>query len=242
MKPADEIADKPREIKEPEEARLIQKACEIAQEAFVQTLGILRPGMTENEAAAEIEFNMRKAGAQGPAFKTTVASGKRSSLPHGTASDKIINSGDIITFDFGAVYKNYCSDITRTVFIGSCTEKQREIYGIVLCAQETALEQMAGGMACYEADRISRQIIQKRGYGSNFGHGLGHGVGLGIHENPRLSPLADKSAVLKDGMTVTVEPGIYIENEFGVRIEDTIIIHSGKPQVFTSISKEIIIL
>ncbi len=237
-----DIVDLPRQIKDEKEISLIKRSCEIASDAFSGILSYVRPGIREKELALELEYLMKKSGAEDISFKSTVASGKRSSLPHGTASDKMISSNDIITFDFGARYKGYCSDITRTVFIGSCTKKQREVYEVVLEAQKAALAFISPGKSCFEADYRARQIISEKGYAGNFGHGLGHGVGLMIHERPRLSPLADKSDMLESGMTVTVEPGVYIEDGFGVRIEDTVLITNNGVDVFTKPEKEIIIL
>ena len=242
LMPAYDIADIPRALKDDNEAMLIRKACEIADGAYMKMLEQIKPGITEREAAAVLEYEMKKAGASDVSFKTTVASGRRSSLPHGTASDKTIEYGDIITFDFGAVYKGYCSDTTRTVFLGRITEKQKKVYETVYTAQMTALENIKEGLNNFLADKIARDIIEKEGYGKNFGHGLGHGVGILVHEAPRLSPLVDKSEILKKGMIVTVEPGIYIENEFGVRIEDTVRITGDGADIFTNTTKEIIIL
>jgi Xaa-Pro aminopeptidase len=185
---------------------------------------------------------MKKRGAQCASFDITVASGKRSSLPHGTASEKVIDSSDIVTFDFGAVYRHYCSDITRTLFIGRATSKQKEVYGIVLEAQQRASSYIKEGISCRDADKVARDIISERGYAKYFGHGLGHGVGLNIHERPRISPHADEEDILSAGMVVTVEPGIYIENDFGVRIEDTVVVRNSGIDVFTNFRKEIIIL
>jgi Xaa-Pro aminopeptidase len=242
LKEAPDIADIPREIKEPAELELIQRSCAIAEEAFADLLSIVRPGTKEIELANELEYGMKKRGAEGASFDITVASGKRSSLPHGTASEKVIENNEIITFDFGARYHHYCSDITRTIFIGSCPKKQKEVYEVVLEAQNMALSYMRDGMSCYDTDKAARDLISGRGYEKCFGHGLGHGLGLKIHEKPRLSPLVSKEVRIRNGMAVTVEPGIYIENEFGVRIEDTVAVVNSGIDVFTKFRKEIIIL
>jgi Xaa-Pro aminopeptidase len=242
IKAAPDIVDIPREIKEPEELEDIKRSCTIAEEAFADLLKIVRPGIKEIELANELEYGMKKRGAESVSFDITVASGKRSSLPHGTASEKIVGNNEIITFDFGARYHHYCSDITRTIFVGSCTKKQKEVYEIVLDAQTEALSYIREGMTCYGTDKIARDLISDRGYGKCFGHGLGHGLGLKIHEKPRLSPLVSKAVKVRIGMTVTVEPGIYIENEFGVRIEDTVAVVNNGIDVFTKFRKEIIIL
>lgn len=240
--PLYDVADIPRAVKDETEAGHIKKACEIADCAYMKILEHIKPGITERAAATMLEYEMKKNGASDVSFKTTVASGKRSSLPHGTASDKIIEYGDIITFDFGAVYKGYCSDTTRTVFLGRITDEQRKVYDIVYEAQMTALSNIKAGENNFLTDKSAREIIEKNGHGKNFGHGLGHGVGILVHEAPRLSPLVDKNEHLKKDMIVTVEPGIYLENDFGVRIEDTIRVTDEGADIFTNTTKEIIIL
>ena len=165
---------------------------------------------------------MRKQGASGLSFDTIAASGVRSAMPHGLVSEKVIESGDFLTLDFGCVYNGYCSDMTRTVAVGKASEKQREIYSIVLNAQESAIAAIQPGKACNEIDAVARNIIRDAGYGDNFGHGLGHSVGIEIHENPSFSPGCTE--IIKPGHVITVEPGIYIENFGGVRIEDLVVI------------------
>lgn len=227
-------------IKDPTEIGLIEKAVEIADDAFTHILGFIRPGITETEVADELEYHMKRLGAEGKSFETIVASGKRASMPHGVASDKKIEHGDVITLDFGAIYKGYCSDITRTVFIGKPDPELENIYGIVLAANKKGLEAVRSGMPAKETDLAARNFIKEAGYGDYFGHGLGHGVGLEIHEDPTLSFKGDM--VLKDGMVVTVEPGIYISDIGGVRIEDVAVVAGDTPQVLTRSSKELIIL
>jgi Xaa-Pro aminopeptidase len=178
---------------------------------------------------------MRRLGASGAAFATIVASGERSALPHGVASDKVIAKGDLVTFDFGAVYDGYCSDLTRTVVVGRPTDRQREIYEIVLEAQETALRAAKAGMTGRELDAVARDIIAQRGYGEAFGHSLGHGIGLAIHEDPRVSKQGD--AVLQPGMVITIEPGIYLSGWGGVRIEDDIVLTDHGARVLTHAPK-----
>ena len=237
-----DVADIPRIVKDDDEIKLIKKACEISVEAFKKLVPIIKPGIRESELSTELEYLMKQEGAESIAFKTTIASGKRSSLPHGTASEKIIENNNIITFDFGAKYNSYCSDITRTIFLGSCTSEQKKVYEIVYCAQKTALSYIEEGRSNYDVDRIARNIIDKSGYADCFGHGLGHGIGLMIHEEPRLAPRVSKEEKLKNNTVVTVEPAIYIENDFGVRIEDTILVSNNGIDVFTKYEKEIIIL
>jgi len=234
------IIENLRVKKDKNEIDTIQKAVKIADNAFKHILGYIKPGVTEVEIAAEIEYFMKKQGATGVSFETIVASGKRSSMPHGVASDKKLEMGDAITIDYGALYNGYCSDITRTVFLGKPDEELKRIYNIVLDAQLRSIEGACKGVAGLQVDMIAREAISAAGYGQNFGHGLGHGVGLEIHEEPRLSPSG--SVVLDNGMVVTVEPGIYIAGLGGVRIEDIIVISDDKPINLTGASKELIVL
>ena len=196
--------------------------------------------MTEREIKAKLESKMLELGADGPSFDTIVASGYRGALPHGVASDKRIEKGDMITLDFGAYYRGYCSDITRTFAIGEPDPKLKEIFNIVLTSQKKAIEEIKPGMTTKEADAISRKYISSHNYGEQFGHSLGHGIGLDIHEGPLLSQ--NSSDELKINNCVTIEPGIYIEGLGGVRIEDDILITENGCHVFTKCSKDLIIL
>lgn len=232
--------DEMRSIKDEQEIEIISKAVKIADDALMQVLPLIKPGITELDVAAELEYKMKKLGATCPSFETIVASGLRSSMPHGVASEKKLELGDAITIDFGALYNHYCSDITRTVFLGQPDKRLIDIYNIVLEAQLTAEKGAVKGKTGREVDKIARDIIYGKGFEGKFGHGLGHGLGLEIHESPRLSMGGDK--VLQNKMAVTVEPGIYVEGLGGVRIEDTIIIRDDNPQILTQAPKEIIIL
>lgn len=230
-----------RYIKDAEEISRIKAAEELGDAAFSHILEYIKPGMKENEVALELEFFMRKQGASRLSFTTICASGERSAMPHGTASDKIIKRGELFTMDFGCVLDGYCSDMTRTVIIGKpACEKQVEIYNTVLSAQLAALEALMPGLPCSEADRIARDYIKNAGYGECFGHSLGHSLGIEIHENPNLS---EKSKdILTPGHVVTVEPGIYIEAFGGVRIEDVAAITETGYINLTTSHKELIIL
>ena len=228
-----------RMIKDAGEIALIKTAVEIADAAFSHVLSWLRPGLTEIAVAAELEFAMRRQGAEKPAFDTIVASGVRGALPHGIASDKVIAAGDLVTMDFGAVYQGYHSDITRTVCIGRASARQREIYHIVLSAQLAGVKAVQAGRTGKEVDAVSRQVITEAGYGEYFGHGLGHGVGLAIHEAPALSP-GKTEIVLAERMLVTVEPGIYLPDWGGVRIEDTVVVNHAGCDILTASSKEFV--
>ena len=226
-----------RTIKDEEELAFLRKAVEISDEAFASMLNKLHVGMREIEAAAILEYEMRRRGSEETAFTTIVASGKRSALPHGVATSKVIENGDFVTFDFGAVYSGYHSDITRTVVIGRAANWQKEIYDIVLDAQIIGIKNAKAGITGKELDTIVRDYISSCGYGQFFGHGLGHGVGLDIHE----LPTASKRGIspLETNMVVTVEPGIYMPGKGGVRIEDVIVIASDGCNVLTKASKQL---
>lgn len=238
FKACDAIISQSRMIKSEEELRKMRKAQSIADDAFDHILKFIKAGVTEREIAAELEYQMVRKGASGKSFNTIVASGLRSSMPHGVATDKIVNEGDFITMDFGCVFEGYSSDMTRTVVLGKASEKQKEIYNIVLEAQLKAFELMKPGAKCSEVDSLARNVIESYGYGEYFGHGLGHGVGLEVHEMPYLSK--ESADVLKSGMVVTNEPGIYINDFGGVRIEDIIYINESGYDILSRSTKELI--
>lgn len=222
------------------ELDIIRKAVEIADQAFSQILGFLRPGITESEVAAELEYQMKKKGARGASFDTIVASGERAALPHGVASNRVLQSGDVITMDFGAIFEDYCSDMTRTVFLGQPDGQLKKIYEIVLEAQLQSSQAAKAGLTGKEIDAVARNIISGYGFEKNFGHGLGHGVGLEIHEDPRVS--TGGQTVMENGMIITIEPGIYVPGLGGVRIEDMLVIHDDTPIVLTTSTKELLVL
>lgn len=232
--------DTPRRVKDADEIKKIAEAEKIGDMAFEYILPRIKAGRTELEIALELEFFMKKQGASSLSFETIAASGKRSAMPHGAASGKVLEKGDFITLDFGCVFEGYCSDMTRTVVLGQPSEKQKEIYNIVLSAQKAAIDEIAKGKRCDAVDNAARQIITDAGYGENFGHGLGHSVGIEIHEMPSFSPKCHD--ILEDGEVITVEPGIYIEDFGGVRIEDLIVVDGEKAKNLTSSPKELIIL
>lgn len=238
--PIGKTMDKLRRIKDGSEITTIKEAVDIADKVFLHILPFIKPGVTEIELAAEMEHHMRRLGATGPSFDTIIASGQRASMPHGVASEKKIEAGDVITMDFGALYKGYCSDITRTVFLGNPDKELTRIYEIVLNANLKGLEAVKSGVTGRDVDAVARQYIADEGFGDNFGHGLGHGVGLEIHEEPSLSMREDM--VLQDGMVVTVEPGIYVPGLGGVRIEDMVVVNGAKADILTKASKELLVL
>lgn len=231
--------DELRTIKDETELTQMKKAVEISDMAFSHILSVLRPGISELEIAAELEHTMRKLGSEKPAFDTIVASGVRGSLPHGIATKKLIAAGDFVTMDFGAVYKGYHSDITRTVCVGRASEKQRHIYNVVLRAQLLGVESVRPGVSGKKADEQVRRFLADAGYGQFFGHGLGHGVGLAIHELPRLSPSSACDS-LTENMLVTVEPGVYLPDWGGVRIEDTVLVTANGREILTKSSKQLV--
>lgn len=227
-----------RRIKTPKELEYIRRAEEIGDETFTQILDYIKPGMTELEVAARIEYLLKMNGGQRTSFPAIVASGINSSMPHAVPTMKKLEAGDFLTMDFGCVYMGYCSDMTRTIVIGKASDKQKEIYHTVLEAQMAALEIIRAGLKGKEVDKAARDIIYKAGYEGCFGHGLGHSVGLFIHENPRLSPLEEE--VLEAGMTETVEPGIYVKGFGGVRIEDLVAVTEDGCINFTRSEKKLI--
>ncbi len=227
-----------RQIKDQEELNCIRKAVSISDKAFEDIITFIKPGMSENQVAARLEGVMRSLGSQRPAFTTIVASGKRGSLPHGTATEKLINAGEFVTMDYGAVYEGYHSDITRTICLGPADDKQREVYDAVLKAQLLGLSMVKPGAAGNAVDGAVRKYLHERGYAEYFGHGLGHSLGLEIHEAPTLSPRSTCEA-LKPNTLITVEPGVYIPDWGGVRIEDTVLVTDTSNDVLTSSSKEL---
>ncbi|MFD2168950.1 M24 family metallopeptidase [Tumebacillus lipolyticus] len=236
--PSSNVVEEIRLFKDESELVIMRQAAKIADDAFSHILSFLRPGISEIDVALELEFFMRKQGAKCSSFDIIVASGARSSLPHGVASEKILEAGDFVKMDFGAYYQGYCSDLTRTVVLGEPTDKQREIYDIVLKSQLHTLANIKVGMTGREADALARDIISAHGYGDNFGHSLGHGLGTAVHEMPSLSVRGDM--VLKPGMVVTIEPGIYLPNFGGVRIEDDIVLQETGIEILTSSTKELL--
>ncbi len=242
--PLDRALDRMRQIKSEDEIRDIERAEQIGDGAFAKIIRKLagmrqeRSFLTEQQVAAWLEFFMREQGAENTSFDTIAAGGIHSSMPHAIPTGRVLRDGDFLTMDFGCKVNGYCSDMTRTVMIGHADERQRHVYDIVLRAQTAALEAVRPGRKGCEVDAVARQIIADAGYGDNFGHGLGHSVGLMIHETPCFSPREE--SVLEPGMVITVEPGIYIEGAFGVRIEDLIVVTEDGFRNLTHSPKELI--
>ena len=228
-----------RAVKDAEEIGYIRKACEIADEAFADIVAFIRPGRTEIEVAARLEQVMRAAGAEKTSFDTIVASGLRGSMPHGTATEKVIEAGDFVTMDYGAKYQGYCSDITRTVCVGRATPRQREVYEAVLGAQEMVLGLIGPQASCQAIDAASREYLERYGLAEYFGHGLGHSLGLEIHESPRLSRSCAPGDVLVPGNLITDEPGVYLPGWGGLRIEDTVLVTETGSERLTKSDKSL---
>ncbi|UFJ42933.1 aminopeptidase P family protein [Brevibacillus humidisoli] len=238
--PTEGMFEQLRMIKDESELAIVKEAVRIADEAFTHILSYLKPGIRERDVALELEYFMKRNGAEAAAFDIIVASGERGALPHGRASDKTIQSGEMVTMDFGALYKGYSSDITRTVAVGEPEPEMKQIYEIVLRAQRNGVEKIRAGMTGREADALTRDVIAEAGYAEQFGHSTGHGLGLQVHEAPGLA--MSSTTVLQPGMLVTVEPGIYVSGLGGVRIEDDVVITENGCEILTRSTKELLIL
>ncbi|MFN8031751.1 MAG: Xaa-Pro peptidase family protein [Mycobacterium sp.] len=236
------VVESLREIKDAGELALLRLACEAADAALTQLVadGGLRPGRTEREVGRELEALMLHHGADGPSFETIVAAGANSAIPHHRPTDAVLAAGDFVKIDFGALVGGYHSDMTRTFALGKAATWQREIYQLVAQAQRAGREALEIGAALSEVDGAARQVIADAGYAENFGHGLGHGVGLQIHEAPGINSLA--AGTLLAGSVVTVEPGVYLPDRGGVRIEDTLVVGERSPELLTRFPKELAIL
>ena len=236
--PMADLLTEMRAVKSAEEVAKIKTAQGIADRAFSHLLSVMQPSMTETEIALELSYFMQKNGASGNSFDIIAVSGDASALPHGKCRNQPLSAG-FLTLDFGCIYENYCSDMTRTVVIGKADGEMKRLYRTVLEAQEAALCFLKEGVSCAAADKVARDIIEGGGYHGAFGHSLGHGVGLDIHESPSLSPVAAERT-LSEGNVVTVEPGIYLAGKYGCRIEDMgVILHDGFDN-FTHSPKELI--
>ncbi len=237
---ADDILNEIRIQKHPQEIDLLVKANQIALKSLEELFNEIKPGKTEKELAAKLEYLMVKNGASDKSFNTIFASGPRGALPHGIASQRTINEGELIVIDYGCIYEGYCSDITRTVALGTPTDEMARVYETVKKAQQEAENAVSCEKTGKEIDAVARNIITEAGYGEYFGHGLGHGLGLDVHEDPSLSPRNEN--LLQDMAVVTVEPGIYLPGKFGVRIEDDVYVTGNGRKVLTDFSKELKIL
>jgi Xaa-Pro aminopeptidase len=238
LKDAPSIVERFRMVKGPREMALIKDAVALGAKIFDRGLEVLRAGVKEVEVSAEMELAARRAGAEEMSFPTIIASGARSALPHGRASIKPIPSGAFVVCDFGVILSGYCSDQTRTVWVGSVPQDARRSYEAVREAQQVAIEAVRPGIAVGEVDAAARKVLKKAGLGRHFTHSTGHGVGLEIHESPRVA--AGQSEVLMPGMVITIEPGVYFPGKWGVRIEDMVAVTAGGCEILTPTSKELL--
>jgi Xaa-Pro aminopeptidase len=232
--PKNEMVLQLRRVKDKQETECIRRAAELTSKGMAAAIDAVRPGLREYEVAAEAEYKMRKSGSGVLAFDTIVAGGVRSAFPHARCSDYKIKKGDLVVIDLGTSYQNYRADMTRTVVAGKASPKQEKIYKIVKDAQEKAFQSVKAGVKCVDVDAVARKYIEKKGYAEYFVHGLGHGVGLEIHEKPTLN--SESKDVLESGNVMTVEPGIYIVDFGGVRIEDTVLVRENKGKKLTKAS------
>jgi len=233
--PQEGLVEELREVKFPEEVAAMQAALRLTEKIFTEVAAWLTPGLTERRVAWEIERRLKEAGSDGLAFPPIVAAGTNSARPHHHPTGYVIRAGEPIIIDMGARLEGYCADLTRTLIIGEPTARFREIYALVRRAQMRAEAGIKAGMNSLDADALSRDLITQAGYGEAFGHSLGHGVGLAVHEVPSLSPYKDRATELKAGSIVTVEPGIYLPDWGGVRLEDMVLIHADRAEVLTSL-------
>lgn len=231
-----------RRVKDEKELAAIRAAQKVTDTAFSNILDFIKPGKTEREIAAELEYLMKKNGAENPAFDTICVAGPNSSLPHGVPGNRPIREGDFLTMDFGAMVDHYCSDMTRTVAVGHIAEEMEKIYRLVLDAQLASIARIAPGVPYKEVDAAARDMIYGAGYEGCFGHGLGHSLGLEIHENPRFSYTVEPDLLCRPGVVMSVEPGVYLAGRFGCRIEDIVLITDGGCEVLTKSPKELIVL
>lgn len=236
----DQMVERIREVKDDDEIARIAAAQALADAAFTSLLGTICAGMTEREVALELDFAMRRAGADGEAFPTIVASGPNGSRPHAVPGDRRLQAGDLVTIDFGALKDGYRSDTTRTIAIGEPSAAHRAIYDTVLAANRAGVAALADGVEAVAVDRAAREVIERAGWGALFGHGTGHGVGIDIHEGPGVSPRSEGS--LRAGMVVTVEPGVYLPGETGARIEDLVVVTADGARVLSTLSRDLIVV
>lgn len=232
------LVERARMVKDADEIARLRKAVALGASLFDRALEVIRPGVTENEVAAEMEYAARRAGAEEMSFPTIVAAGKRSALPHGRASSAAIPSRGFVVCDFGVILSGYCSDRTRTVHVGRPTGEARRMYEAVREAQAVAIQMVRAGVSVGEVDQRARKVLKRNGLSRHFTHSTGHGVGLEIHEPPRIA--AGQTEILRPGMVITVEPGVYIAGSGGVRIEDMVVVRERGCEVLTPTSKELI--
>ncbi len=232
------VVERLRVYKDADEIALLRQAVDLGARLLDTALGAIRPGVAEAEVAAELEYAARRAGAEAMSFETIVAAGPRSAMPHGVASAAPIPQRGFVILDFGVILHGYCSDMTRTVHVGKITADERRMYQAVRDAQQEAVEAVGAGVACGQVDRAARNALRRAGLARYFSHSTGHGVGLEIHEPPRLG--RGQTEILRPGMVVTVEPGVYVPGRGGVRIEDMVLVTGSSGEVLTGVPKDLI--
>lgn len=238
--PSQEILNGLRASKSAQEQEYMRHAQQIAEAALSDVLGIIRPGISERDIAAEITYRLLKHGGEGNSFDPIAVTGVNSSMPHGVPGDTLVKAGDFVTMDFGCVYKGYCSDMTRTYAVGYASDEMKNVYDTVLSAQLAGIKAARAGVTGHDIDKAARDVIDSAGYGKNFGHSFGHSLGLNIHESPNASP--NSETVMPNGAVISAEPGIYLPGKFGVRIEDVLILNENGNENITHANKELIIL
>jgi Xaa-Pro aminopeptidase len=238
LRGAPPLVERARMVKDAEEIKAIRAAVLLGANLFERALEVIRPGVKETEVAAEVEYAARKAGAQGMSFPTIIASGKRSALPHGRASEAALPRRGFVVCDFGVILTGYCSDMTRTVYVGRASQESCGIYRAVKDAQQAAVDAVKPGVSVSEVDRAARNLLGKRSLAKYFTHSTGHGVGLEIHEAPRVA--MGQTEILQSGMVITIEPGVYVPGRWGVRIEDMVVVTERGCDILTPTSKELI--
>lgn len=236
--PAEALVADLREVKSPEEYQIMRQAQAITDKAFAEVVSNITPGMTEQELAAELVYHLMKHGGEKPAFDPIVVGGPRSSMPHGKPGPYPLEG--FVTIDFGAVYQGYCSDMTRTISMGEPTQEMKTVYETVLCAQLAGIQAAKAGMIGRDIDKAARDVIEAAGYGDYFGHGLGHSLGLEVHESLKASPVEDRA--IPKGAIISIEPGIYLPGQFGVRIEDTVQLTETGCEILTATPKELMVV
>ena len=240
LKPISDEIGAIRAIKDEREIALLRRAAEISSRALISVRDIIKPGLREMDLAIDLEFKMRRSGATQLSFATIVASGINTTLPHATPSNRKIENGDIVVIDYGAVYNGYHSDETCTFVVGQANDRKKEVYRLVKEAHDRAVDALRAGVPCSEIDRVARTCIEEGGLGAYFPHGTGHGVGLDVHEAPQIA--AKSKGVLEAGMVVTIEPGVYIPDLWGIRIEDTVLVEEDGCEILTKTAKDFRIL
>ena len=231
-KPLAGLVEGLREIKSESELQTMRQAAKLGSEVMEEVLSLVKPGVSELDLAAEADYRMRRKGASGPSFDTIVASGPRSALPHAHPTEKRLGKNELVVLDLGAILRHYCSDLTRTVYVGRAPARVRRWYKAVLEAKQAALQAVRAGQTAGRVDRAARRVLERAGLGSFFTHSTGHGLGIEVHEGPRLG--RGQAQEIRVGNVVTLEPGIYVEGVGGIRIEDDVAVHASGPEVLTS--------